>query len=169
MPSQDQINALKYFIALSPDGSKEAKRTLLFLLDASDGLTREVCVCIVDGESGFNTNYVASLTNYMHSSGGSTHLGELMRLMGTEWGFNYHYGDFDPIRKEDSFNTAGQFEDPAKSGYPLRYTFWLTDCTDMENWYSRNATLVPVTREELDAIDINPSTLLVALYPVLQD
>ncbi len=100
----------------------------------------------------------------MQSGNCTTHLHEILEVTGTGLNFSVHYGDFDPSRKGDPCNTDGQFAGwdssqvtrpgLVREGMPMRYTFWLA-CKD----YSRKATLVVATREELEAIDLKKSGL----------
>ncbi|HEY4475690.1 MAG TPA: hypothetical protein VJB92_03140 [Candidatus Paceibacterota bacterium] len=99
----------------------------------------------------------------------STHLNEMMKLMGVKLLFSNHYGHYD---ETGEFNTVGMFPgwgDRAPAGHendrydmPIRYTFWLA-----EKHYGHSGQGRPLatpSRQELTAIDITKP----GLYPFLE-
>ncbi|MFZ2523505.1 MAG: hypothetical protein WAW92_03940 [Minisyncoccia bacterium] len=169
MYTTKQIAALRYMIFRAKDGSELSKRVLAFLIDSSDGLTKEVCLSLVADREGYNTEEISAAghgVSDMQSCNGTTHLSQIMVAMGNDLYFSVHYGDFDPSRPGDPFSQAGQFAgipqaDPVsrQEGMPMRYTFWLS----REN-YSREAKLVTVKREELEQINLRKP----GLYPRIE-
>lgn len=152
---KSQVAALKYMIFSSQDGTELSKRILAFLINQSEGFTKEVCLTLVEDREGYTADEIRSASCTIHT----THLNQLFRIMGTEFIFSYHYGDFDPTRIGNPFSFAGQFAgadisqvvDPEaiREGMPERYTFWLA-----KHCYSDQAMLIITTRKELERIDI---------------
>ncbi len=162
MITDKQVRALKYLVYKSKYGSDLAKKIFFYLLDKSDNLTKEVCVSLVEGLSGYNNDEIhnaAFSVDFMKSCNLTTHLNEIFDAMGSGFNFSTHYGDFDPNR-EDIFNSDGMFvgwdrnqvsrEGLIKEGMPMRYTFWLS-----EDEFSADANLIPFTRYEIDSIDLS--------------
>lgn len=162
-----QISALKYMIFNTKDGVDLSKRILAFLIDKSEGLTKEVCVSLVKDREGYTEEEISDAgygVSAMESCNCNTHIHALMCLMGSELQFSFHYGDYDPRRVGDPFNTDGQFagskaafvpdERLLLEGLPLRYTFWLS-----KESYSRSVELVVATKEKLEQIDLKKSGL----------
>lgn len=173
MVTSKQIAALKYLVFVAKNGSKLSKQVLAFLIDQSEGLTKEVCLTLVadrDGYTADEINVAGHGVGGMESCNFTTHLHELLVLMGSKLNFSLHYGDFDPTRAGDPFNSDGQFFGCAvhqvsrpgliRKGMPLRYTFWLS-----KQDYSRQAKLVVATREKLEQIDLTKP----GLYPNLEN
>jgi hypothetical protein len=169
MITQKQIAALKYLIFNAKNGTELSKRILAFLIDRSEGLTREVCLTLIEDREGYTKKEIDSAARGvggMISCNCTTHLSALASLSGSELCFSSHYGDFDPKRSGKKFSSAGIFAgapldmvtDPsnAQEGLPMRYTFWLA-----KKYYSDTAELVTATRADLDLIDLNKS----GLYP----
>lgn len=169
MITKTQIAALKYLIFEAENGTELSKRILAFLIDRSEGLTREVCLTLVEDREGYTGEEIDSAARGvggMISCNCTTHLGALASLSGSELCFSVHYGDFDPKRSGDKFSSAGIFAGVpldmvrhpslAQEGLPKRYTFWLA-----KEYYSNTAELVTTTRADLDLIDLNKS----GLYP----
>jgi hypothetical protein len=167
MLTKKQIAALKFMIFEAKDGTPLTKQILSLLIDRSQELTKDVCLSLVDGREGYGAdeiNVAAHGVGAMTSGNGTTYLDELCVLMGAQLGFSVHYGDFDPTRSEDQFDTSGMFpgaplktvSDPrlVREGMPMRYTFWLS-----KKNYSRQAELITANREELEKIDIKKSGL----------
>jgi hypothetical protein len=165
MFTKRQIAALKYLILKAPVESQIAKLVLTMLIDESEMLTREVCLTLVEGDSGYNADeisYAAHAESAFTSSNCPTHLNEIMKAMGSDLFFCCHYGDFDPLREGNPFSTEGQFagcsrqqvSDPKllTEGMPMRYTFWLA-----REYYSKQAVLVGATRETLEKVDLAKS------------
>ena len=167
MFAAEQVAALKYLIFNAKDVDELAKRVLAFLIDHSEGLQTEVCLTLTDSKEGYGADEIqgaADSCSAMQSSCETTHLNELMTLMGCDLSFCLHYGDFDPQRTPDAFCADGQFEgarldqvtDPGaiRTGLQLRYTFWLC-----RKDYSRQAKFLPVIRQQLEQIDTRRSGL----------
>lgn len=170
MITAKQITALKYMIFNAKNGTELSKRVLAFLIDSSEELTKEVCLSLVADREGYTADEISAAghgVGAMESCNCTTHLCELLDVMGSELSFSVHYGDFDPARANDPFSQAGQFAgwhqaDPEsrREGMPLRYTFWLS-----KKNYSRQATLVVATREELEQINLEKPGLYPSLKP----
>ncbi len=112
--NQKQIEALKYLIIKSKDANNLMKRALFFLIEKSDGLTKEVSMTLWENETFSRSAVDAAAKNYMRSNtGGTTHLNELMTLMGSDLCFTWAYGHY----------TNGKFDTGSRA--QLRYTFWL--------------------------------------------
>lgn len=159
MVTKKQISALKYMIFISKNGNELSKRVLAFLIDQSEGLTREVCLTLVADREGYTADEIREVAHGVHamqSANCTTHLHALLSAMGSELTFSVHYGDFDPTRSGDPFNSDGQFFGAgravsrpglAREDMPLRYTFWLS-----KEHYSRRAALVVATHSYLEQI-----------------
>src|SRR3989338_5663853 len=147
---------------MAKDGVELSKRILIFLIDQSEGLIKDVCLTLVADHNGYTAEEILKAAygmGAMQGANGTTHLLELFCLMGEEIPkSSFHYGDYDPSRKGDPFNSAGMFagmpvdmvggRDPAelvRTDMPRRYTFWLA-----RKNYSGQATLVVATREVLE-------------------
>ena len=172
MFTSKQIAALRYMIFNAKNGTELSKRVLAFLIDQSEKLTKEICLTLVANREGYTADEISDAAYGVHgmkSCNGTTHLDQIFHVMGSKFGFSYHYGDYDPARIDDPFNSAGQFAgcgvrsvtDPelVREGMPLRYTFWLS-----KKNYSRQAALVIATREELEQINLEKP----GLYPTLE-
>ena len=173
MLSEQQIAALKFLVFTAKDGTELTKRLVAFLGHKFIyEVGEELCITLVDGREGYSAQEIHAAAvglHAMNSVNGTTHLGALQALIGSQLRFQYHYGDFDPTRADDPFNSDGQFAgaDPSLvsnpgaiiGGLPVRYTFWLS-----YKPYSRQAKLVMATREELEAINLQES----GLYPSLE-
>jgi len=164
-----QIAALRYLIARVKfdqkyDSVADIAKVLLWkLIEASRNLTRTVHITVHEDDSEFARDEIINLgfaIGSMMSSNGTTHLEELMHLMGTECKFKLHYGSYLPDGK---FGTAGQFSGqrggPEKA--PARYTFWLGPhkVVPMDD-----STTVAFTRKDLQHFDLSRS----GLYPTLK-
>jgi hypothetical protein len=163
--TENQIAALKYLILASKSSTILAKKVAFFLIDQSERLTQEVCISLIDGMDGYDASIVSEATRIesLTSCNGDAHIHQVMRAMGSDHCFSIHYGDFDPKRDGDPFNTDGQFagaplwmvhggkENPniVKEGLALRYTFWLA-----RKFYARNAKYLQISRQGLEAIDL---------------
>lgn len=173
--TQRQIAALKYMIFIARPGVELTKRVLAFLIDQSEGLTKEVCLTLTEGCQGYSAeeiNIAAHGMSAMRSCNSTTHLSEILDVMGSELDFDVHYGDFDPTREGDPFSNAGQFAgwdaslvrgqdaELVREGMPLRYTFWLA-----RKFFSRGAVLVTTTREELEKINLKKPGLYPSIEP----
>ena len=161
--TDEQIAALKYLIFKARDGTDRAKKILSLLIDASEGLEKEVFITVTGGE-GFTEEELQddSLSvGAVQSSNCTTHLGALLHLMGTDFHFTHHYGH---MTEDGEYDTTGQFpgapDHPTHTGEePVRYTYWLA-----RESYSKEASRVSVSREEIDAVDLSKP----GLYPVLE-
>ncbi len=165
MVTDRQIAAIKYLIFHAKEGSPLVKRILAFLLDQSQGLTKEVYLTLESGQD-YTDDEVhenAVTMNGLQSVNCQTHLNEIMSAVGAGFEFSVHYGYFD---KPGHFSTLGQFaglpgphfNDPL--GIPTRYTFW---CAYRS--YSYTASPVLASRSELEAIDLEKP----GLYPSQED
>ena len=168
-----QIAGLRYMIFNAKAGTDLSKRILAFLIDRSEELTKEVCLTLVENREGYTADEISAAAygvGAMQSSCRTTHLDELLCVMGSELCFSVHYGDFDPDRAGDLFNSDGQFagwdrtqvarDGKIREGMPLRYTFWLA-----KRLYSRRTALVASTREELEQINLKKPGLYPSLEP----
>lgn len=174
MLTDKQISALRYLIFKSKDGNELTKKILAFLVEQSHGLSEEVCLTLVEDREGYTAEEIRDAAvgvDEMLSSNRRTHLHEILQAMGRNFRFCIHYGDYDPTRDGDPFNSDGQFAGATKEqvggevnllreGMPIRFTFWCA-----KDFYSRTAKLVKVTREFLDQIDIAKPGLYPALEP----
>lgn len=168
MITSKQVAALRFIIFKSREGTDLTKRILAYLIDQSHGLTKEVCLTLIEGRDGFaydDIDQAARSLGPMQSLGGALHLPEIMKAMNCGMIFSVHYGDFDPSADE-VVSTIGMFPtdnlrliaDPAQGlrNVRLRYTFWLA-----RGCYSETAALVRVHKDELDQIDLTKP----GLYP----
>ena len=80
MFTEKQIMSLKYLVFASKDGTCFTKRILAFLIDRSEGFTKEVCLTLTEDKEGYaakdirktadhlgtmlSTNYSTTLTSY---------------------------------------------------------------------------------------------------------
>ncbi len=169
MFTPEQIAALRYLIFNAKDGTDLSKQVLAFLIESFAGLTKEVCLSLVADREGYTADEIGAAARGVGSMGSgnrATHLDQILCLMGSDFGFSVHYGDFDPTRTGDPFNNDGQFPgfsvhqvarpELVREGMPLRYTFWLS-----REHYSRQVALVVATREELERINLKKP----GLYP----
>lgn len=144
-----QTAALKYMICMAKNEPELSKRVLLFLIDRSRGLTKEVCLSIAEGE--FTADEISEAgigVGNMQSVSGTTHINQLLAVGGTKLSFSVHYGHIDPFKKGTGrLNTTGQMSEIAK---PMRYTWWLAD-----KYYSSRARLVRTDRSVLDVISLD--------------
>ncbi len=160
MITEQQVATLRYLI-LKAEGTDLAKRVLTFLINRSEGLTRDVCVSLVSGREGYGRKEIeaaAHSVHNMHSVNHSVHIDALTTLMGSE----LHFSSSRTCLVEESpghlqFNDLESADSPLKGQYCL--SFWLTK----ENYY-REAALFAVTREELEAIDLQCP----GLHPILE-
>src|SRR3989344_1897081 len=172
MITKKQVVALKYMIFKANDGTDLSKRVLAFLIDQSRMLTREICLTLVDNREGYmadEINAAARGIDAMYSCNCKTKLGAILHVMGSKLQFSVHYGDFNPSRNGDPFNTDGQFagfnrsqvqsDGEIREGMPVRYTFWLS-----KRFYSRREVLVTATRKRLELIDLSKP----GLYPFME-
>lgn len=160
MATPKQIAALKFLIFHAKTKSNLVKQLLAFLLDKSEGLTKEVCVTLKQDVSEFSKAEIRNCGFGLHlllSEHGGVHLHEIMVATGSGFTFSCHYGHIE----NGVFRTEGQFpsqpEHPKNT--PLRYTFWLA-----KEQYSKTAANMAVTRAELAKIDLSRP----GLYPSLE-
>ncbi len=174
MLTSKQIAALKYVIfrAEKPvNGGSLAKRIIAFLIDKSEGLTKDVYLTLWQDRDGFTADEIDQAAHFMgrlQSCNCTTHLDQLLHLAGTDLHFSLHYGNID-LKVEHGFDSLGIFAGvPAgltgEKTHPLnaqtRYTFWLS-----KEKYSRTATQVQVTQQELGMIDLRKP----GLYPDIEN
>jgi len=112
--TEKQIKALKYLVFKSKDAGPETKKACLALIDASQGLTKPV----------FFTGYSKDIYDGAHgiiSGQGTTHLNQVMKVLGTEFVFSSHDG---------FFTAPGQFQSGSRIGEKHTRTLWLssTEC-----------------------------------------
>ena len=92
-----QIAALKYLIAKSKDASELSKQVMFYLIDQSEGFSKEVAISF-SGRTGDYSNEEAMDIVFgvhdMESSNGSTHLDALMKLSGCVFTFSQHGGHY---------------------------------------------------------------------------
>lgn len=139
-----QIEALKYLIIKSKDADDLAKRILFFLIDKSEGLTKEVSMTVWEGDA-FSRNTVnkaAENCNSLKSCSRETHLGELLALIGSEMHFSYHRGHYVDGRLD--------IGDQQK----MRYTFWLAKEMHGHGGMGEHITFSP---EELSGLELASS------------
>lgn len=170
MTTKRQIAALKYLISAAKDGNPRVKQIMYFLIDRSERLTKEVCVTLTQDCEGFTGNEIdrdARKMSSLASRNCSTHIDQIMIALGTKFRFCVHYGNFG---NDGKFDTSGMFPGMSKNlvldekltilNAPMRYTYWLAS-----DYYSKTAKTIPVTRAELDAIDISKP----GLYPDIEN
>ena len=126
-----------------------AKRILLFLVNRSQGLTKEVCLTISEDEYTAKEIHkiVRALSGITH--GTSDLNATWMPLTGSGFWFSLHYGHFEA---PGVYNTEGQFaglpghlhESPDE---PFRYTIWLS-----KDLWATKATVLNVSRKKLEGI-----------------
>lgn len=164
MPTEKQIAALRYLVAkarlhLSPKNpaiSVVVSQLVWRLIQASEGLTKPVFITLNEATGDFTREEVHEIgwvAGSLTSGNSTTHLAELLTLMGSDFRFNLHYGAHDADGK---FNTDGQFaHQDGHHDARMRYTFWLAPGTSR----GTNGTEVRVTRAELEAIDLTQDGL----------
>ncbi len=162
----NQIAALKHLIFVSRVGTTLSKRIMWCLINESKGLTEEVCLTLTEDQRLSDKEEIHNAAygiDGMRSANCQTHIDEIMVAMGSKLHFSLHYGDFNPRRTGDPFNSDGQFagcpremigsqdrvEGLTKEGMPLRFTFWLS-----KKSYSRNVRFVETSRAELEKIGL---------------
>jgi len=157
--TQKQISALKHLISVARDVPVLTKKILWFLIEASEMITKEVAVTLWENRDGFTVeeiNEVFMGMKSMRSCNWVVHLDEIMYLLGTDFEFEYHYGHLDP-KADAGFNSDGQFKN-VNHEHPTRFTFWLA------RGYSRDAITLPITKTDLEVIDLSRP----GLYPDLE-
>jgi len=160
--TEKQIAALRYLIFRAKNGTDLSKRVLAFLIASSEGLTKDVCLTLIENREGYSADEIHEAgrgVGGLQSSCGTTFIDQILIAMGSTLAVSVHYGDFDPSRPSNPFNTDGQFAgwpkdklsqpESGRTGMPLRYTFWLS-----KRPYSRQASLVVATREALEKINL---------------
>ncbi len=166
MITEKQIAALRYVIFKAKNGTELTKRILALLIEKSENMTKEVCVTLVEYREGYTKQEIDDAAHglgAMKSCNCTTHINEIMHVLGSGFRFSVHYGDFDPTRKK-RFCSSGIFsgfpkdvvpmEGLTQEGLPMRYTFWLSkECC------SEEATYVATTREELEKFNLGKSGL----------
>lgn len=88
MITQKQIAALKYVIFQTKNVSELAQQLLAFALDASEGLSKPVRFRLEPNFCGYDATELSaawSSLSLMHSSLGTTHLNELMKIADEHW------------------------------------------------------------------------------------
>ncbi len=147
-----QIEALKYLVIKSRDGDDLIKKILFLLIEKSHGLSKEVSISVRETE-GLSREELDKATNhFMNSDSKTTHLGALMRLMGSGLNFSSHYGHYNNEGKVDN---TGQFPITEEEGkIPRRYTFWLA-----KELYGRGGMgdHIPFSIQEIRSIELKSS------------
>lgn len=133
-----QIEALKYLIIKAKDGNDLLKKIFFVLLAKSEGLTKEVFLTLEEGPDISRETIIDTSRNLIRSSGGTTHLDELMALMGSELHFSLHFGHY----------VDGK---PNKDGSSMRYTFLLS------KQMQAGGEQLFVSLDELNAIELTSS------------
>lgn len=133
-----QIEALKYLIIKAKDGNDLLKKIFFVLLAKSEGLTKEVFLTLEEGPDISRETIIDTSRNLIRSSGGTTHLDELMALMGSELHFSLHFGHY----------VDGK---PNKDGSSMRYTFLLS------KQMQAGGEQLFVSLDELNAVELTSS------------
>jgi hypothetical protein len=160
MVTDRQIAALKFLIAKSQDGNDLVRRILTFLINASNGMTEEVSTCLTAGSEGYSVDEVAAAGmthSAMTSANCSTHLDQMMILMGLDFFFSCHYGHY---RHDGMFDPTGQTGSSPTS--PMRYTFWLARGHYGKSGQGKH---VVASRAKLEAINLSKP----GLYPQMEE
>ena len=136
MTTQEQIAGLKYFVFKSPDSSKLGKQILAALLDHSEGMTRTVHFEFHDNFQGYTPEELEAAFAGLHA---------MQSSMG-----DTHFGALLRI----TGNSDVRLWCATGNG---RWRCWL-------GYDSTAVTTIPITRTELDPIDITKP----GLYPHLE-
>ncbi len=147
MIKQEQIEALKYMLLGSENGSEFSKKICFLLLDKSQCLSKAVCISITQSDK-ISKELVDDFNHGNHdmrSSNLKTHLGALMRMTGSDFNFTGHCGDY----IDGTFKTGVGDDMDRYSG-----TIWLS-----AERYDHNAERIP-----FDLALINSVPLVSALY-----
>lgn len=171
MVTPEQIAALKYLITKARDGNETIRLILFFLIDASNGLTEEVSITLTHEKDGYLSAEIkdaAVSLDMMEGESHTTHLYELMKLMGAELCFSASYGHYDEMER---FNTEGAFSgykhlapghEHDRDDLPFRITFWLAK--KKYGFSEHGKTLMTPSRSVMRAIDLTKPEL----YPSLE-
>ncbi len=164
-----QVAALKYLIAASRHGTDAAKQLIWFLIENSAHLSKEVCVTLTEGKEGYSEDEIRALAmslNQITRTSGTTHLNEILKVMGVEMSFSLHFGHFGADGEVDSSGIfpgvpPEKVSDPKLTNLnmPCRYTFWLAF-----SHFARSAECVPVTRKQIETFDLSRP----GMYPELE-
>ena len=159
LPNQTQVAAVKYLISYAKDGCELGKKLYFFLIDNSEGFTKEVYVTLTEGDefTAEEIREVAREMDAMTSCNCTTHLDAVMKSTGTDFRFNLHYGSYN---SDGSFNTDGQIGDSGNAR--MRYTFWLAP--GLYGAETLSLVEVLVLRKDLEKIDLAKT----GLYPDLE-
>lgn len=123
MFTKKQIDALKILIYESKDCDVLAKKLLLFLINRSEKLTRQVTLTLTEREGGFSRDEVRKIcleADRLSSVEWNTHLYEIFCAMGTRFFFSMHFGHYN---ENGRFDHSGQF---SCNTTKMRFTFWLS-------------------------------------------
>ena len=91
----EQIAALKSIIYRSKDGNELAKQVMAFLIDSSEGLTKEVYLSLIPNR-GYDASEIIDASHGIHdmeSENCSTHINTILCAMGSELNFDGLSGD----------------------------------------------------------------------------
>lgn len=98
-----QMKELAHLISVSMDVGEEAKKVILWLLYKTDRLTKSVGLSLFSEQCGELAKNVCFGVHDMLSSKGTTHLADLLGLVGSDFRFCGHCGCFNDRHGE--FNT----------------------------------------------------------------
>lgn len=96
MITNEQISALRWIIFHSKDGNELTKRIMVFLIDSSERLTKEVYISLAPDREGYNTSEIIIASHNIHnmnSDNCSTHINTILRAMGSEFRFESLNGE----------------------------------------------------------------------------
>jgi len=158
----EQLAVLKDRICNAKNRSDLAKQILMFLIEASEGVTKETRLTLVADREGYTADEIRraaiDFDQIQKSGPGLNGLNQILADQGSNLCFSALYGHFDQINLVRTFIDEQYYFDCGqkrlfRGNLPLRYTFWFAiDC------YSRQATLVCATRNQLEQIPLKGLT-----------
>jgi hypothetical protein len=132
MVSPDCLVSLEYLIAKSRDASPLAKKTAIWLLRQSEGLTKAVAVSFQDRDGARD---VLNGFHDMVSCNSTTHLNQIMHVTGTAFIFSHHSG----------FRSAACIKVTTTGS-----TIWLA-----ERHYDRGAKMLILNLGNINVVDLD--------------
>lgn len=147
--TDEQMAALEYLIVQSPDATAIAKKAIIWTLRLSEHLTRAVAVSFSDEE--FSEGIARDIQNGAHdmsSCNGTTHIGAMMKAMGTEVGLSHHCGMFVDATASDGVDS----EAPGR-------TIWFS-----HTWHDRTAFRLKMPRRST-IVELSLKEAVERLYP----
>ena len=129
-----QRRALELVVARSVDATELGKKAVIWLLRQSHDVSRNV-VATFSAQQG--AKQIADSVHDMLSSGGSTHLGERIALMGVRFWISSHGGSF-PITDELRSKIEGV------------YTIWVSS----RSRYDHDAEILQVDMNAIQAVSL---------------